>query len=191
MSIKYAILGLLHYREMYGYQIKDHIAKYFSTMWTVSLAQIYASLKSLAEEGLIVLSDVVASPAGAPSKKLYSITYKGRQEFQHWLKNYDGDNMTHRDPFMLRFVFFGFGEEEDALGFVEKEIRRNEKQRDVRLEALPRRKTQGMYVSKAAELGLKRREMYLDWLNEVREILINTISERSPSVKKDNSGPAD
>ena len=51
MSIKYAVLGLLHYKDMHGYKIKDHIEKNFGFMWTVNFGQIYNSLKALVRKG--------------------------------------------------------------------------------------------------------------------------------------------
>ena len=47
MSIKYAILGLLHYSDMHGYRIKAHIEKNFGHMWSINFGQIYPSLKQL------------------------------------------------------------------------------------------------------------------------------------------------
>ena len=52
MSVKYAILGLLHYRDMHGYRIKRHIEQHFGHMWSINYGQIYPNLKRLEEEGL-------------------------------------------------------------------------------------------------------------------------------------------
>ena len=52
MAVKYAILGLLHYRDMHGYQIKKHIEQNFGFMWSINYGQIYPNLRSLADDGL-------------------------------------------------------------------------------------------------------------------------------------------
>jgi DNA-binding PadR family transcriptional regulator len=45
MSVRYAILGLLHYRNMHGYEIKRHIERHFGHMWTINYGQIYPNLR--------------------------------------------------------------------------------------------------------------------------------------------------
>ena len=55
MALKYSILGLLHYRDMHGYQIKKHIENHFGHMWTINYGQIYPNLKKLKEEGLVTM----------------------------------------------------------------------------------------------------------------------------------------
>ena len=45
--IKYAILGLLHYTDMHGYRIKEHLERNFGHMWSINYGQIYPNLKQL------------------------------------------------------------------------------------------------------------------------------------------------
>jgi DNA-binding PadR family transcriptional regulator len=168
MSIKYAVLGLLHYKDMHGYQIKDHIENNFGYMWTVNYGQIYNTLKALVDEGLITLANVVPSSSGAPHKKLYSITDKGKQDFRTWLTNSPERQMLLRDPFLMRFIFFGFGDKGDALRIIDEQIQFYEQQFIHRKRNLPRWDKQGMYVRMIAELGLNFNEMFLRWLYRVR-----------------------
>ncbi|HPI15562.1 MAG TPA: PadR family transcriptional regulator, partial [Spirochaetota bacterium] len=74
MSIKYAILGLLHYTDMHGYRIKEHIEKNFGHMWSINFGQIYPNLRDLEDGGLISMGELVPSEDGGPHKKSYSIT---------------------------------------------------------------------------------------------------------------------
>jgi DNA-binding PadR family transcriptional regulator len=174
MSIKYAVLGLLHYKDMHGYQIKDHIEKNFGYMWTVNFGQIYTTLKSLTDAGFIALSDVISSDNGAPQKKLYSLTDEGRREFKKWLKNSPEKQMLLRDPFLMRFVFFGFGEKEDALRLIEDQIQTYEQQLSRRKGNVFRWERQGVYVNMIAELGLNFNELFLSWLYKVRDAMMDT-----------------
>lgn len=169
MSIKYAVLGLLHYKDMHGYQIKDHIEKNFGYMWTVNFGQIYNSLKALVAEGFITLTDVVPSESGAPHKKLYALTDEGREEFKRWLKDSPEKQMLLRDPFLMRFIFFGFGEKEDALKIIEEQIQTYEHQLGLRQGKFPRREAQGTYVRLIAELGRDFNAMFLEWLYRARD----------------------
>jgi DNA-binding PadR family transcriptional regulator len=66
MSVRYAILGLLHYRNMHGYEIKHHIESHFGHMRTINYGQIYPNLKSMEAEGLLTLADTNAVGARGP-----------------------------------------------------------------------------------------------------------------------------
>ncbi|MCK7506832.1 MAG: PadR family transcriptional regulator [Desulfobacterales bacterium] len=122
MSIKYAILGLLNYSDMHGYRIKEHIEKNFGHMWSINFGQIYPNLKELKEEGFINMLEVAPSENGGPHKKLYSITEKGKDEFSRWLAAPPQKPMLIRDPFLLKFAFFGFGEDEQAMKIMDEQI---------------------------------------------------------------------
>lgn len=190
MSIKYAILGLLHYKDMHGYQIKDHIEKNFGNMWTVNFGQIYTTLKSLHNEGLISLSQVVASDTGGPHKKLYSITERGRTEFRDWLKSPPEKQMLLRDPFLMRFIFSGFGEKNDALRHVEGQIEFYEKQLAHRKANIHRWQKQGTYVNLVAELGIGLNELFLTWLHDVRERLKQDVGQGPRQTCSDSGDPS-
>lgn len=169
MSVKYAILGLLHYKEMHGYQIKDHIEKNFGYMWSVNFGQIYQTLKALEEEKLITLAELAPSDGGGPHKKTYSITPGGKEEFSRWLADSPERQMLLRDPFLMRFIFFGFGEKGDALRIIDEQIRMYAEQLEYRSQNYPRWEKRGMYVRMIADLGFNFNEMYLAWLRKARE----------------------
>jgi DNA-binding PadR family transcriptional regulator len=171
MSIKYAVLGLLHYRDMHGYEIKNRIESDFGAMWTVNYGQIYTSLKNLVNEGCVVLTDVVPSETGAPHKKLYSLTDKGREEFKEWLKSPPERPVLLRDPFMMRFIFFGFGKGEDAIRLIDEQIRRAEQSLARRKDSSAQWKKRGFYSHMARELGMRRIEVYVEWLYKVRDMI--------------------
>ena len=168
MSIKYAILGLLNYSDMHGYRIKEHIEKNFSHMWSVNFGQIYPNLKDLEEEGLINMLEVTPSDDGGPHKKMYSITEKGVVEFSRWLAESPQRPMLIRDQFLLKFAFFGFGEEERALKIINEQIEIFKDQLKQRQINSKRWKRQGVYVSLITELGITQNEMYLEWLHHAR-----------------------
>ena len=174
MSIKHAVLGLLHYRDMYGYEIKEHIEENFAYMWTVNYGQIYTSLKALVDEGHIVLANVVPSQHGAPHKKLYSLTEAGKEEFNSWLSSSPTKKLLHRDPFIMRFIFLGFGEKEDALRLIDEQIQLHEEQLVHRREDMPHWMNRGQYVSMARELGITYIELRAQWLRKARETVSYT-----------------
>ncbi|ARV60700.1 PadR family transcriptional regulator [Nostocales cyanobacterium HT-58-2] len=80
---KYAILGLLSFDSMSGYDIKKKIEASTSNFWTESYGQIYPILKRLVTEGLATQS--VEEQVGKPDRHVYTLTDKGREELQRWL----------------------------------------------------------------------------------------------------------
>ena len=168
MSIKYAILGLLNYSDMHGYRIKEHIEKNFEHMWSVNFGQIYPNLKELEKDGFISMMELAPSDDGGPHKKLYSITGRGQEEFARWLAESPKKPMLIRDQFLLKFAFFGFGEDGRSLKIIDEQIEIFEAQLKRRQKNRGRWERQGMYVRLIAELGITQNEMYLEWLRHAR-----------------------
>ncbi|HET9913475.1 MAG TPA: helix-turn-helix transcriptional regulator [Anaerolineales bacterium] len=83
MSIEYAILGLLSWRPMTGYDIKKMFAGSAAFYWSGNNNQIYTTLVRLHENGLVTRE--VEIQEDSPSRKIYSITPKGQAELKNWL----------------------------------------------------------------------------------------------------------
>jgi PadR family transcriptional regulator, phenolic acid-responsive transcriptional regulator len=180
MSVKYAILGLLQYKDMHGYRIKELIDSDFGHMWSINHGQIYQTLRKLEGEGLVTLAEVSPSENGGPHKKSYSVTVAGREEFARWLASSPEKQMIIRDPFLTRFAFFDFGDRRDALRIIDEQIASWEGQLEQRAEHMPRRRRQGEYVKLISELGVGLNEMYLEWLKKAREEVARAGSSDEP-----------
>lgn len=83
MSIEYAILGLLSWRPMTGYDIKKMFAGSAAFYWSGNNNQIYTTLVRLHENGMVTRE--VEIQEDSPSRKIYSITPKGQAELKNWL----------------------------------------------------------------------------------------------------------
>jgi len=175
MSIKYAILGLLHYKDMHGYRIKEHIERNFGYMWSINYGQIYPNLKRLEADGLVTKKEVPQE--NAPDRKLYSLTEKGREAFTDWLTEEPEREMLIRDPFLLRFIFFGFGDPETALEQIDKQIELYKSTRIKREQNMERWKDMDIYVTQVARLGISFNDMVLQWLLEARETIQNELNK--------------
>ncbi len=181
MSVKYTILGLLQYKDMHGYRIKELIDSDFGHMWSINHGQIYQTLKKLEEEGLVAMVEVSPSENGGPHKKSYSITDAGRREFARWLESSPEKGMIIRDPFLTRFAFFDFGETDDALRIIDEQIESWQEQLEHRREHVPRRSRQGIYVKLLSELGMNLNEMFLEWLERAREEIAGDEAKSKPA----------
>jgi PadR family transcriptional regulator AphA len=80
--IKYAILGLLSWRALSGYDLKKMFGEAIFLYWSGNNNQIYRTLVQLHKEGLVTSQR--QDQESGPSKKIYTITDKGLFELREW-----------------------------------------------------------------------------------------------------------
>lgn len=100
---RYALLGMLSYKTMSGYDMKkmsDHSIGHF---WNENFGNIYPVLKKLETEGLVTMAR--EDQSGGPSRKNYTITGEGRKTLVDWLAK-PPDVSPLRDELLLQ-IFFG------------------------------------------------------------------------------------
>ncbi|OGO67666.1 MAG: hypothetical protein A2Z49_01800 [Chloroflexi bacterium RBG_19FT_COMBO_56_12] len=83
MLIEYAILGLLSWRPLTGYDIKKMFTGSGALYWSGNNNQIYTTLVKLHEKELVTRE--VELQEDSPPRKTYSITAQGREELHKWL----------------------------------------------------------------------------------------------------------
>jgi PadR family transcriptional regulator AphA len=83
MSINYAILGILSYKSLTGYDLKKIIQDSPFMYWSGNNNQIYKSLLELLDEGFV--TSEVHHQDSSPSKKIYTITIEGLAELKDWV----------------------------------------------------------------------------------------------------------
>src|SRR5512146_1518055 len=83
MDIQYAILGLLSWKSLSGYDLKKIISGSDLFYWSGNNNQIYNSLILLHKQGLV--SQQVLQQESLPAKKIYTITDTGRAALRGWL----------------------------------------------------------------------------------------------------------
>ncbi len=99
---RFAVLGILSYGPMSGYDIKKFYAQSVAGFWSESYGQIYPILKRLAQEGLANKS--VHKQEGKPDRHIYAITEKGREELQQWLVEPTGRYIGRHET-LLKLMF--------------------------------------------------------------------------------------
>lgn len=162
---------------MHGYRIKEHIEQNFGNMWSINYGQIYPNLKKLYDDGLISMTEITQNGEKGPPRKLYSITEKGKNEFAGWLDNSPEKPMLLRDPFLMRFVFYGFGDMSRSVEVIDDQIKRYEKDLKRRKKNLKKRDNSGIYVQLIADLGVNLNEMFLSWLKHSKKEILENISK--------------
>jgi DNA-binding PadR family transcriptional regulator len=113
MSLREAMLGLLDDGPMTGYEIKQFFRKVIQHFWSVSDGQLYPTLKRMHEDELISLK--VVQQKGTANKHVYSITEKGREQFNEWLREPVTKFEELKEPFVLKVFFFGKLSREEIL----------------------------------------------------------------------------
>jgi DNA-binding PadR family transcriptional regulator len=79
------ILGILAANPQHGYQLLEHFnqPEKLGRVWSMSTSQVYAVLKRLEAEDLVVGEIVVVKDA--PARTEYTITLQGRHHLDAWL----------------------------------------------------------------------------------------------------------
>lgn len=102
MTIKYAILGLLSWQSMAGYDLKKIFSEQTIFYWSGNNNQIYKTLVQLLEEGLV--TNKVQEQEHLPAKKVYSITEKGVNQLREWLLS-EPESPETRNPFLIKLTW--------------------------------------------------------------------------------------
>lgn len=101
--LRYALLGILNYRPMNGYELKQFMDSATNHFWHAKLSQIYTTLKALEAEGMLI--STVLTQEDRPDKRMYTITQDGRNDLRAWLEAPLIEIEPTKEPLLLK-VFF-------------------------------------------------------------------------------------
>ena len=117
---RYAILGLIRHEPLSGYDIKKRAGGGLGFFWSAGFGQIYPTLRRLEEEGLVTKKTAAGKNA---DRILHSISKKGIQELEKWLK-LPAEKETIKSEFVLKLFFSGgLGTEQNLMAVAD--IRKN------------------------------------------------------------------
>ena len=104
MSIKYAVLGLIAEEPRHGYAVRAAFEERLGDFWQLNYGQVYQVLGILESQGFIVSRD--EQIARRPTRRVYSISAKGRASLQRWLEHPRVTTAKpFRDDFYARLLF--------------------------------------------------------------------------------------
>jgi DNA-binding PadR family transcriptional regulator len=174
VSLDHAILGFLSERPRSGYDLKTRcFDSEVSAFWTADQAQVYRTLERLARAKFVSVAR--RRQSGKPDRKLYEITYAGREELSAWLSTAAGLPPL-RDPYFLQ-LYFGASLDDDALLGVMSERRDAHQSRlealradSARLSADHTLSQRAMTLRQTAYDGaIARERAAIDWLDDCIE----------------------
>jgi len=112
MDIQTILLGFLNDKSMTGYELKNMFSLSFSFFSGISFGSIYPALKNMEKLGLITINLKIQKDA--PTKKICTITKKGRKTFQEALKA-PLPLEQHKSTFLSRLFFFSCLAQEERV----------------------------------------------------------------------------
>lgn len=113
--ISYVVLGMLRLGATSGYAIKKAVDASTSSIWPVSLAQVYPELARLEEGGLVIRSE---DPQGGRARSNYTLTEEGEEALLAWLRSSHEVQMQARIEGMLRGFFIDALPKQEQIALV-------------------------------------------------------------------------
>jgi len=121
----FAILGLLSWKPMSGYDIKKLVEMSLSHFWSESYGNLFPTLNALVEAGFATKK--VDPASGARHRQVYTVTARGRRAYEQWLRE-PADPVQMRNELQLKFFLTSRGSIDDSIRLLE-EYRTQQKTR--------------------------------------------------------------
>lgn len=117
MSLSHGILGFLSYGSMTGYDLAKSFNSSVKFFWYAQTSQIYLELGKLEQKGFVTCEVIVQTEK--PSKKLYSITESGKDEFFRWLSGENNEfSKGTKNAFLMKLFFSGCRPPEQCISML-------------------------------------------------------------------------
>ena len=117
MSVKTVILGFLRYGPLHGYELKRRIEHDMGDWADIRFGSIYFALEKLTEEGFVT-GETQESESNRPSRIVYTITDKGREEYLVLLRELWQDRTRTRHPLDVAIAFIRDLPEDEVRGYL-------------------------------------------------------------------------
>lgn len=101
MSLKHIVLALTR-EPVSGYTLNQVIQQTIRHFWAADQAQLYRTLRTLEEDGLVTQKQL--KPDRGPARKTYTRTAKGRRELILWLES-EPEFSAERSAYVAQLVF--------------------------------------------------------------------------------------
>lgn len=166
-ATSYAVLGLLTFGEMSGYDLMKLANRSIGFFWAPAKSQVYAELRRLVREGYATEREVEQEVR--PDKRIYAISKEGEAVLRSWLEDTPIEPEPVKSTFLLK-VFFGRRMSPDRL-LAQLERRRDEcremleRYREIEREIKDDREFFYPYLT--LRFGLAHSEATMRWCDEV------------------------
>jgi DNA-binding PadR family transcriptional regulator len=168
----YVVLGLVSIRPMTGYELAAYAERSIGNFFPLTRSHIYSELHRLGRLGLLEATEIAQE--NAPTKRVYEITPDGSSELRHWLGDAVMKEERSRSLFLVR-IFFGDRTSPEHLAALLDEFESAARARRDRLAAMADKlagRPASVFRRSTAMFGLRREQANLDWVAEVRPMLL-------------------
>jgi len=193
INTKNAILGILMHGPAHGYRIKKLFVPFIAKDG-LNDGQLYPLLNMLEKEELV--QKEVVHQRKSPSKNIYSITGKGREEFLQWLAGPDDELTAIKYDFFMQYSFLlkcTFLEHLPKHAQVAKLRRQIEAAREkaaeyrlMRQEMLER--GLNAYKLKIVDFGIELQQLKTKWNQEMLDLELKQDTRRKPRTPFESNG---
>jgi DNA-binding PadR family transcriptional regulator len=104
LSSEYALLGALYSGPKHGYEILKFLSDSLGSTWHIAPSQLYMILKRLEKDSLLMGS--LKEQSNRPSKRIFTLTSSGRENFLLWLRSPNRHVRDIRVEFIAKLFFF-------------------------------------------------------------------------------------
>jgi PadR family transcriptional regulator, regulatory protein AphA len=178
-TTEYAVLGLLAWREMSGYDVNRAVDNSVRFFWSPAKSRVYAVLPRLLDAGLIRRRDVGGERG--TDKALYGATPSGKRALRRWLLA-DTDPDLVRSPFLLK-LFLGDNASPTRLHELVDEYagRTRDLLDHLRAAEAAVDASEDPYALLTIRYGIRRGEAGLQWVDEAHA-LVDTLERAARSA---------
>jgi PadR family transcriptional regulator, regulatory protein AphA len=168
----YVVLGLVSIRPATGYELTSYAEKSIGNFFPLTRSHIYSELDRLGRLGLLEATEIEQDYA--PTKRVYEITPAGNDELRQWLADPQTKDERPRSVFLVR-IFFGDRSSPEQLAALLDDFESRAVIRRDRLATLVDKLAErpgSVFRRSTAMLGVRREQANLDWVAEVRPMIM-------------------
>ena len=99
MSVRHALLALLHEGPKYGLQLRQEFEAGTGEVWPLNVGQVYTTLQRLERDGLVEAEDADEGP-----QRAYRLTAEGAVELDEWLRTPPDMSSPPRDELVIKVL---------------------------------------------------------------------------------------
>ena len=168
----YVVLGLVSIRPMTGYELAAYAERSIGNFFPLTRSHIYSELGRLGRLGLLEATEIAQE--NAPTKRVYQITPDGSDELRRWLGDAVMKEERSRSLFLVR-IFFADRTSPEHLAALLDQFESAARARRDRLAAMADKladRPGSVFRRSTAMFGLRREQASLDWVAEVRPMLL-------------------
>ncbi len=168
----YVVLGLVSVRPTSGHELAGFARRSVGNFFPLTRSHIYLELDRLCRLGFLEATEV--EQERLPTKRVYAITRAGAEVLRRWVDEAGLEPERQRNLFLVR-VFFGDSMTPDGLGAMLDAYEAAARAARDRFGEIVDRladRPEAVFRRSTAMFGVRREQAKLDWLADVRPLLL-------------------